>query len=59
MMKTVTATVIYPVYVSVEVDELENEDDIQERIVNKADKDFEVSTIKPIIHECSMSELIE
>jgi hypothetical protein len=56
---TITATVNFPCYVQVEIDENATEDEKREAILNQADHILETSSIDPIIHECSDEDLID
>lgn len=50
-MNTVNATVVYPVYISFEVPQNCDEEEIFEKALEVADQMFEKSTIDPIIHD--------
>ena len=58
-MKTIIATVLYPVYIQMEVPEDISEECVREKILDEADSIFETSTIEPIIQECNFPELID
>lgn len=59
--KTITATVVYPVYVTVDipVKEYLDDEEIREMILDEADRLFDSSSITPLIHECSNEDLID
>ena len=52
-MKTISATVVYPVYVQVEVPDDSTEEWIEEAVLLQADDYMQSSfSIKPVIQEC-------
>lgn len=55
----VSATVVYPIMVSIEVDDNAGCDEIREKLKVEADNQFETSSIKSVITECSESECCE
>lgn len=55
----VFATVMWPVSVEIELAEDIDEFEAQEQIKAVASEILETSTIKPIIHDCSVSSFIE
>lgn len=58
MKKTITVTVSYPVTFQIEIDDSKEFSDIREEVLIKADQFFESSSIRPIIIDSSMDELI-
>jgi len=58
MEKTVKVTVSYPVTFEINLDDLENTDILRDMILAKADYYLESSSVKPIITDCSMKELV-
>lgn len=56
---TITATVVYPIQVEIEVDDSMDSNAKREAILNAADKAFFHSSIRPIITECSDEDLEE
>ena len=58
MMKTVTVTVSYPVTFEIDLDDSEYIEVLRDIVLTKADKYFESSSIKPVIVNSSMDELV-
>jgi glutathionyl-hydroquinone reductase len=57
-MKTIKVTVSYPVTFEINIDDLENISTLRDIVLEKADKYFERSTVKPVITDSSMDELV-
>lgn len=57
--KKITATVNYPVYVQVEVDENMSNEDIEKIIIHESIKGIESGAVNPVIHDCSDPDLID
>ena len=59
----IEACVCYPVYIRVEVREKpETDEDIfklREKIIQEADKIYDSSSVKPVIHEANLPELVD
>lgn len=58
-MKTVTATVNYPAYVSLEVQDDISEEELREKILTQSDKVVSQGESRPIIHDCSEPYMID
>ena len=56
-MKTVSATIVYSVGVTIEVEDDTANDQIAEELLAEAEKG-DIDKSHPIIHDCSMEELI-
>ena len=59
MPKTIQATVVYPNYIQVEVEDDWDEYKIREEILRAADYNMEASPQKPIITECDDDRFAE
>lgn len=55
----VTALVVWPISVQIEVPDGTDEEDIREKLLEIARDEFEGFTIKPVIQDCSVESLIE
>ena len=58
MMKTVSVTVSYPVSFEIDLDDSEYIDVLRDMVLTEADKYFESSSIKSVIVDSSMDELV-
>ncbi len=63
-MKQITATIMYPVTISMVIDENRLDDDdyiekIKDLLIEQADYVLQTSTIRPFIHYCDAAELID
>lgn len=58
MMKTVSVTVSYPVSFQIDLDDSEYIEVLRDMVLTRADKYFESSSIKPVITNSSMDELV-
>lgn len=60
-MRHIRATVVYPVFVSIEADTNDTDEVLRKRILEEADKIFQEDTnnIVGIIHDSSEESLIE
>lgn len=61
-MKTITAIVVFPVAVEISVNDdfgLPDNETLADILKEEAGNVFEVSSIRPTIHECSMPELVD
>jgi len=59
----IRATVVYPVYVTVEIKEKPKTEEkiniLRNKIFDEADKLYDCSSIKPIIHDADITEIID
>ena len=51
MMKKITATVVYPVYVQIEIQENASIEEVEELILDEAERLFNTSTVEPLIQD--------
>lgn len=59
MIKKVKAVVVFPVFIDLDIDSTLTIDQIEELVIDNANKAFEISTIKPLINSMEFSKEIE